>query len=39
VLVTVEATRRSGGEIVAVTQAEVTYVNIDKKGKPIPVPD
>jgi acyl-CoA thioesterase YciA len=37
VLVTVEATRRSDGEIVAVTQAEVTYVNIDTDGKSIPV--
>jgi acyl-CoA thioesterase YciA len=38
VLVTVEATRRSDGEIVAVTEAKVTYVNVDTKGKPIPVP-
>ena len=39
VLVTVEATRRIGGEVVAVTQAEVTYVNIDTSGNPIPVPN
>lgn len=39
VLVTVEATRRTDGEIVAVTQAEVTYVNIDNKGKPTTVPN
>ena len=38
VLVTVEATRRTDGEVVAVTQAEVTYVNVDTVGKPIPVP-
>ena len=38
VLVTVEATRRTDGEIVEVTQADVTYVNIDNKGNPIPVP-
>ncbi len=38
VLVIVEATRRLDGEIVAVTQAEVTYVNIDTGGKSIPVP-
>jgi acyl-CoA thioesterase YciA len=38
VLVTVEATRRSDGEIVAVTEAKVTYVNVDTKGKPIPIP-
>ena len=37
VLVTVEATRRSGGETVRVTQADVTYVNIDESGQPIPV--
>jgi acyl-CoA thioesterase YciA len=38
VLVTVEATRRTDGEIVAVTEAEVTYVHVDTSGKPIPVP-
>ena len=38
VLVTVEATRRSDGEVVAVTEAEVTYVNVDTKGKPVTVP-
>jgi acyl-CoA thioesterase YciA len=38
VLVTVEATRRKDGEIVAVTQAEVTYVNVGREGKPLPVP-
>ena len=39
VLVTVEALRRSDGESVAVTEAEVTYVNVDTGGKPIPVPN
>jgi len=39
VLVTVEATRRKDGGVVPVTQAEVTYVNIDSNGKPIPVPN
>ena len=38
VLVTVEATRRADGEVVAVTEAEVTYVNVDTRGKPIRVP-
>ena len=38
VLVSVEATRRSDGEVVAVTEAEVTYVNVDTKGKSVPVP-
>ena len=38
VLVTVEATRRTDGEVVAVTQTEVTYVNVDTAGKPVPVP-
>jgi len=38
VLVTVEATRRSDGDVVSVTEAEVTYVNVDTEGKPIPVP-
>ena len=38
VLVTVEATRRSDGEVVAVTKAEVTYVNVDAAGKSVPVP-
>jgi acyl-CoA thioesterase YciA len=38
VLVTVEATRRSDGQVVPVTKAEVTYVNIDQSGKPISIP-
>ena len=38
VLVIVEATRRLDGKVVAVTKAEVTYVNIDTTGKPIPIP-
>ena len=38
VLVTVEATRRSDGEVVAVTEAKVTYVNVDGQGKSTPVP-
>lgn len=36
--VCVEADRRSGRETVIVTRADVTYVNIDLEGKPIPVP-
>ena len=38
VLVAVEATRRTDGEIVAVTEAKVTYVHVDASGKPTPVP-
>lgn len=38
VLVTVESDRRSSGEKVAVTRAEVTYVHVDDHGKPLPVP-
>ena len=37
VLVIVEATRRLDGKVVAVTEAEVTYVNVDTAGKPTPV--
>ena len=39
VLVSVEATRRADGDVVAVTEAEVTYVNVDTNSKPIAVPD
>ncbi len=38
VRVSVEADRRGGGQKVAVTRAEVTYVHIDADGKPQPVP-
>ncbi len=38
VLVSVESDRRSSGEKVAVTRAEVTYVHVDDNGKPLPVP-
>ena len=38
VLVTVEVDHRDGRGRDIVTQAELTYVNIDKTGKPIPVP-
>ena len=38
VRVSVEADRRGGGQKVAVTRAEVTYVQIDADGKPQPVP-
>lgn len=38
VRVDVESVRRIGGERVSVTSAEVTYVNTDQDGKPIPVP-
>ncbi len=38
VLVTVEADRRSSGEKVSVTRAEVTYVHIGPDGKPRAVP-
>ena len=37
VLVIVEATRRLDGKVVAVTEAEVTYVNVDTAGKSVPV--
>ena len=36
--VRVEAARRTGGETVPVTSAEVTYVHIDAEGRPLPVP-
>lgn len=39
VRVTVEALRRDGGGTVAVTEAEVTYVNTDAEGHPIPLPN
>ena len=39
VLVSVEATRRADGDVVAVTEAEVTYVNVDTNSKPVAVPD
>ncbi len=38
VLVTVEANRRSGGQKVNVTRAEVTYVHVGANGQPIAVP-
>jgi acyl-CoA thioesterase YciA len=38
VQVMVEADRRSSGEKVAVTRAEVTYVHIGEDGKPMAVP-
>ncbi len=38
VLVTVEAERRDGSGTVPVTQAQVTFVNTDSQGKPIPLP-
>jgi len=38
VRVSVEADRRAGGQKVAVTRAEVTYVQIDADGEPQPVP-
>ena len=38
VQVMVEAERRSSGENVAVTRAEVTYVNLGDDGQPTPVP-
>ena len=37
VLVIVEATRRLDGNVVAVTEAEVTYVNVDTAGTSVPV--
>ena len=36
--VTVEAGHRGDEETVRVTRAEVTYVNTDTKGKPLPIP-
>lgn len=38
VRVSVVADRRSSGDAVPVTRAEVTYVHIDADGKPLPVP-
>jgi acyl-CoA thioesterase YciA len=38
VRVRVEADRRSSGESVPVTRAEVTYVHINAAGQPVPVP-
>lgn len=38
VRVEVTAERRDGGEPVAVTSADVTYVHVDGEGRPIPVP-
>ena len=38
VRVEVEAARRSGGENVAVTSADITFVNTDENGRPVPVP-
>lgn len=38
VRVSVEATRRTDAVTVAVTSAEVTYVNLDEQGRPVPVP-
>jgi acyl-CoA thioesterase YciA len=38
VRVEVEAFRRSDGTTVPVTQADVTYVHIDDRGRPIPLP-
>jgi acyl-CoA thioesterase FadM len=34
----VEAERRGGGDLVPVTEAEVTYVHIDAQGRPIALP-
>jgi acyl-CoA thioesterase YciA len=39
VQVCVEAERRPSGEIVAVTRADVTFVNVDDAGIPVPVAD
>ncbi|PIV80540.1 acyl-CoA thioesterase [bacterium CG17_big_fil_post_rev_8_21_14_2_50_64_8] len=39
VRVTVEALRRDGSGTVGVTEAEVTYVNVDDSGRPIPLPN
>lgn len=38
VRVQVEAERRGSGEVVQVTEAEVTYVHIDAQGRPIALP-
>ena len=38
VRVQVEAERRAGGGVVPVTEAEVTYVHIDERGRPAPLP-
>jgi acyl-CoA thioesterase YciA len=38
VRVQVEAERRGGGEVVPVTEAEVTYVHIDERGRPLALP-
>lgn len=38
VRVMVEAERRGGGDVVQVTEAEVTYVHIDVQGRPIALP-
>lgn len=38
VQVVVEASRRTDGTKVTVTQANVTYVHVDNEGRPIPVP-
>jgi acyl-CoA thioesterase YciA len=38
VRVTVEAERRDDGQRVQVTEAEVTYVQIDPQGRPAPLP-
>jgi acyl-CoA thioesterase YciA len=38
VRVMVEAERRGGGDLVPVTEAEVTYVHIDAQGRPIALP-
>jgi acyl-CoA hydrolase len=37
--VQVEAQRRASGRQVAVTSADLTFVNIGEDGQPIPVPD
>lgn len=38
VQVDVFSRRRASGENVAVTRAQLTYVNVDESGNPIPVP-
>lgn len=38
VTVTVKAEDRDGGEPLLVTQARVTYVNVDEHGSPVPIP-
>lgn len=37
--VEVEAKRRETGDHVAVTSADLTFVNIDENGKPTPIPE